>query len=102
MVHSFYETYGSIKAGELLTALARIFFIFLQIHGFTVGLDDLVLKPDCNKRRRMLIEKGHMNGMIAAAKFAEMPQYNIQKLNYSNRVVYQSEGRKDNDIEKLN
>ena len=50
----------------------------------------------------MLIEKGHMNGMIAAAKFAEMPQYNIQKLNYSNRVVYQSEGRKDNDIEKLN
>jgi hypothetical protein len=29
-----------------------------------------------------------MNGMIAAAKFAEMPKYNIQKLNYSNRVVY--------------
>jgi DNA-directed RNA polymerase I subunit RPA1 len=43
MVHSFYEIYGSIKAGELLTALARIFFIFLQVHGFTVGLDDLVL-----------------------------------------------------------
>jgi DNA-directed RNA polymerase I subunit RPA1 len=88
MVHSFYEIYGSIKAGELLTALARIFFIFLQIHGFTVGLDDLVLQPECNKRRRMLIEKGHMNGMIAAAKFAQMPQYNIQKLNYSNRVVH--------------
>ncbi len=43
MVHSFYEVYGSKKAGELLTSLARIFFIFLQIHGFTVGLDDLAL-----------------------------------------------------------
>jgi hypothetical protein len=41
----------------------------------------------------MAIEKGHMNGMIAAAKFAEMPSYNIQKLNYSNRVVYQSAER---------
>lgn len=29
MVHSFYEIYGSEKAGELLTALARIFAAFL-------------------------------------------------------------------------
>jgi DNA-directed RNA polymerase I subunit RPA1 len=29
MVHSFYEIYGSEKAGELLTALARIFTAFL-------------------------------------------------------------------------
>ena len=50
----------------------------------------------------MAIEKGHMNGMIAAAKFAEMPSYNIQKLNYSNRVVYQSAERQDKDITKFN
>lgn len=29
MVHSFYEIYGSEKAGELLTSLARIFTNFL-------------------------------------------------------------------------
>lgn len=29
MVHSFYELYGSEKAGELLTALARIFAVYL-------------------------------------------------------------------------
>ena len=67
-----------------------------------MGLDDLALTKDCNKQRRMAIEKGHMNGMIAAAKFAEMPSYNIQKLNYSNRVVYQSEKRLDKDITKFN
>lgn len=29
MVHSFYEVYGSQKAGELLTSLARIFLVFI-------------------------------------------------------------------------
>lgn len=102
MVHSFYEIYGSEKAGELLTALARIFALYLQRHGFTVGLDDLVLKPEFNKRRRLAIEKGHMNGVIAAAKYADMTGYKIQKMNYSNRIVFQSEGKKEKDIEKLN
>jgi hypothetical protein len=58
-VHSFYEIYGSEKAGELLTSLARIFTAFLQMHGFTCGLDDLVLTPEFNKKRRMIIEESH-------------------------------------------
>jgi hypothetical protein len=40
--------------------------------------------------------------MIAAAKFAEMPNYAIKNLNYSNRVVFQSEKWMDKDIEKYN
>ena len=43
-----------------------------------------------------------MNGVIAAAKYAEMSTYNIKNINYSNRVVFQSESRKDADIEKFN
>jgi len=101
MVHSFYEIYGSKKAGELLTSLARIFAVYLQEHGFTVGLDDLMLKPEANKHRRQTIEKGHQDGVIAAAKFAEMTNFKIQKMNYSNRVVYQSKKNYDKDIEKL-
>ena len=50
----------------------------------------------------MTIEKGHMNGVIAAAKFADMSTYNIKNINYSNRIVYQSDLRKDAEIEKLN
>ena len=67
MVHSVYEIYGSEKAGELLTSLARIFMAFLQMHGFTCGLDDLVLSPEFNKKRRMIIEESHQSGMQAAA-----------------------------------
>lgn len=86
-MHCFYELYGSEKAGELLTALARIFVVFLQTHGHSCGLDDLVLKPRFNKHRRTSIEQGHQSGLLAAVNFCQMSQFNIQKLNYSNRVV---------------
>ena len=78
MVHSFYEIYGSEKAGELLTSLARIFTAFLQMHGFTCGLDDLVMLPDYNKKRRMIIEESHKNGMQAAAEFSGLKGYKAE------------------------
>ena len=103
LVHSFYELYGSEKAGELLTALARIFAAFLQMHGFTCGLDDLVLTPEYNKKRRMIIEECHQAGMNAAAEFGGLKGFKSEMYNYSNRIVFQGKGKKkDKDIEKLN
>ena len=88
LVHSFYELYGSEKAGELLTSLARIFTAFLQMHGFTCGLDDLVLTPEYNKKRRLIIEESHKNGIQAGAEFSGLKGYEAEKLNYSNRIVF--------------
>jgi DNA-directed RNA polymerase I subunit RPA1 len=103
MVHSVYEIYGSEKAGELLTSLARIFMAFLQMHGFTCGLDDLVLSPEFNKKRRMIIEESHQSGMQAAAKFSGLEDYKAEAMNYSNRIVFQSgKNPKDKDIERFN
>jgi hypothetical protein len=39
------------------------------MYGFTCGLDDLVLTPEFNKKRRLIIEESHMQGMNAAAEF---------------------------------
>jgi hypothetical protein len=39
------------------------------MHGFTCGLEDLVLTPEFNKKRRMIIENSHKEGVEAAAKF---------------------------------
>ena len=49
LVHAFCEVYGTEKAGKLLTALARVFTVFLQTHGFTCGLDDLMIDKKYNK-----------------------------------------------------
>lgn len=88
MVHSFYEIYGSEKAGELLTSLARIFTAYLQMHGFTCGLDDLVLTKEFNKKRRMIIENSHKLGVESAAEFCGLNNYEAKDFNYSNRVVF--------------
>ena len=88
LVHAFYEVYGSEKAGELLTSLARVFVVFLQTHGFTCGLDDLMINKDFNKNRRMAIETGHLEGVKAAAEFCGMKDYAPKKMNFSNRVVF--------------
>ncbi|KAK7285628.1 hypothetical protein RJT34_20405 [Clitoria ternatea] len=43
MVHTVHELYGSNIAGNLLSALSRLFTTFLQMHGFTCGVDDLLI-----------------------------------------------------------
>lgn len=48
----------------------------------------------------MTIERCHRDGVISAAKFANVSGFNIKQLNYSNRVVFQSEKNFDADIQK--
>ena len=46
LFHLYHETYGPAACSSLITALARVLTMYIQIHGFTCGLKDLVL----NKR----------------------------------------------------
>lgn len=101
LVHAFYEVYGSEKAGELLTSLARVFTVFLQTHGFTCGLDDLMITKNFNKQRREAIEEGHREGLKAAAEFCGIQSYEAEKMNLSNRVIYQSKKNFDKDFDEL-
>ncbi|XP_020207668.1 DNA-directed RNA polymerase I subunit 1 [Cajanus cajan] len=43
IIHTVQELYGSNVAGNLLSALSRLFTTFLQMHGFTCGVDDLMI-----------------------------------------------------------
>lgn len=56
LVHTVQELYGSDVAGLLLGAFSRLFTSFLQFHGFTCGLDDLMVSPDCDKEMKMELE----------------------------------------------
>ena len=101
LVHAFYEVYGSEKAGELLTSLARVFAVFLQTYGFTCGLDDLMVNKSFNKQRRLAIEAGHQEGVKAAAEFCGMKDYKPEEMNLSNRVVHQTPKNFDKDFDRL-
>ena len=50
IIHSFNELYGEAVTGKLITCLTKLFLSYIQIHGFTCGLDDLMLKKKTNKK----------------------------------------------------
>ncbi|XP_064625511.1 DNA-directed RNA polymerase I subunit RPA1-like [Lineus longissimus] len=68
LVHCFYELYGPQVAGKLLTALARVFTIFLQYHGFSLGVEDILCTPKADQSRRKVMEDGAQSGPAASAK----------------------------------
>ncbi|KAE9466028.1 hypothetical protein C3L33_02062, partial [Rhododendron williamsianum] len=56
LVHTVQELYGSNTAGILLSALSRLFTVFLQINGFTCGVDDLLILPRNDEQRKKELE----------------------------------------------
>ncbi|XP_041998254.1 DNA-directed RNA polymerase I subunit 1-like [Salvia splendens] len=56
LVHTVQELYGANSAGILLSALSRLFTLFLQFHGFTCGLDDLIILPNYDIQRKEKLE----------------------------------------------
>lgn len=64
LVHGVYEFYGPRFAGRLLTALGRLFTVYLQFAGHTCGVEDLVLSRAAEQRRRALITRaGRLGGL---------------------------------------
>lgn len=45
-VHSCQELYGGGVANQLLSALGCLFTTFLQLHGFTLGVEDILVTPE--------------------------------------------------------
>ncbi|XP_047337717.1 DNA-directed RNA polymerase I subunit 1-like isoform X2 [Impatiens glandulifera] len=64
LVHTVQELYGSNIAGSLLSAFSRLFTVFLQFHGFTCGLDDLMILPKADGERNKFLEDGEAGEMV--------------------------------------
>ena len=59
LVHSFNELYGYKLTGQLMTCLTKLFSSYLQMHGFTCGMDDLMLQKKVDKTRKIKQEEAH-------------------------------------------
>lgn len=56
LVHTVQELYGSNAAGSLLSVFSRLFTVYLQMHGFTCGVDDLLIMKDKDDQRKKQLE----------------------------------------------
>lgn len=52
-----YELYGGDVSTKLLTSFTKIFTSFLQTEGFTLGVKDILVTAEADKKRREIIQE---------------------------------------------
>ncbi|THU62347.1 hypothetical protein C4D60_Mb01t04180 [Musa balbisiana] len=78
LVHAVHELYGPDVAGMLLSVFSRLFTSFLQIHGFTCGVDEFLLNPMKLQREIEKVLRG--NGDSATALLDRMMSNSLNSL----------------------
>lgn len=73
LVHCMYELYGGDSSSSLLSSFSKMFSFYLQWIGFTLGVKDILVVEEANKKRDDVISLVRNTGKIAAAKATELP-----------------------------
>ncbi|XP_034038228.1 DNA-directed RNA polymerase I subunit RPA1 isoform X2 [Thalassophryne amazonica] len=74
LVHCCYELYGGETSGKLLSCLARLFTAYLQLYrGFTLGVEDILVRPGANRQRKKLIHRSLKCGTKALQAAFNLP-----------------------------
>ncbi|XP_026503885.1 DNA-directed RNA polymerase I subunit RPA1 [Terrapene carolina triunguis] len=75
LVHCCHEVYGGETSGKVLTCLARLFTAYLQLYrGFTMGVEDILVKPQADHRRHRIIEVSTHCGTRAVRAAFNLPE----------------------------
>ncbi|KAH9297472.1 hypothetical protein KI387_029154, partial [Taxus chinensis] len=69
LVHIVQELYGASVAGHLLSIFSRLFTGYLQMHGFTCGLADLLLIPEAEDVRKTTLDMSEELGDKVHSQF---------------------------------
>ncbi|XP_049712712.1 DNA-directed RNA polymerase I subunit RPA1 [Elephas maximus indicus] len=75
LVHCCYEIYGGETSGKVLTCLARLFTAYLQLYrGFTLDVEDILVKPKADVKRHRIIEESTHCGARAVRAALNLPE----------------------------
>ncbi|KAL8916517.1 MAG: hypothetical protein Q9172_006263 [Xanthocarpia lactea] len=73
-IHSVYEAYGHVVAGQLLSILGRLLTRLLNMRAFTCGMDDLDLTTEGEATRQDKLRQADAIGSEVAAKYVTLDQ----------------------------
>jgi DNA-directed RNA polymerase I subunit RPA1 len=79
-VHACYTLYGGDVAERLLTSMGRVFTKFLQMYGFTCGMEDFLLSPKVEEERRRVLALAKERSTAAVKEFVESDQVEDEAL----------------------
>lgn len=73
LVHCMYELYGGDSSSALLSSFSKLFTFYLQWIGFTLGVKDILVIDEANKKRDDCICLVRQVGKLAAVKACDLP-----------------------------
>ncbi|CAH0691686.1 unnamed protein product [Spodoptera exigua] len=89
LVHCMYELYGGDSSSALLSSFSKVFTFYLQWIGFTLGVKDILVVEEANKKRDDIICLVRNAGKSAAVKAADLPaDVDDEKLKETIEVMY--------------
>lgn len=94
LVHTVHELYGADTAGTLLSIFSRLFTLFLQMHGFTCGIDDLLLEHKSDFERKTILKKSEDQSEDVHRRFSAIKSSKIDPVELCGAIeeVIQSNG----------
>ncbi|XP_047128509.1 DNA-directed RNA polymerase I subunit RPA1 isoform X1 [Hydra vulgaris] len=92
LVHCVYELYGGKISGLLLSVLARLFTAYLQHTGFSLGIEDILVFPKSDAKRKEIIDEGKRCGDESAMEALNVKERDqleecLQKAHFTNKGV---------------
>ncbi|CAG9786553.1 unnamed protein product [Diatraea saccharalis] len=73
LVHCMYELYGGDSSSALLSSFSKVFTFYLEWIGFTLGVKDILVVEEANKKRHEIVCLVRQAGRLAALKATELP-----------------------------
>ncbi|KAL8939551.1 MAG: hypothetical protein Q9211_002689 [Gyalolechia sp. 1 TL-2023] len=73
-IHSIYELYGHVIAGQLLSILGRLLTRLLNMRAFTCGMDDLDLTAKGERTRQRELKNAETIGLEVASKYVTLDE----------------------------
>uniref|UniRef100_A0A914HJX1 DNA-directed RNA polymerase n=1 Tax=Globodera rostochiensis TaxID=31243 RepID=A0A914HJX1_GLORO len=74
LIHCCYELYGSNVAVQVLSCFSRVFTTFLQFHGFTLGVTDILVTRRADRERKRAISELLKCGEAVVRKTCGLPE----------------------------
>lgn len=62
LIHCLFELYGGGCSSRVLSAFGKLFQAYLQISGFTLGIEDILILRKNDKKRREIIDRCRLIG----------------------------------------
>ncbi|CAH2048406.1 unnamed protein product, partial [Iphiclides podalirius] len=73
LVHCMYELYGGDSSSAVLSSFSKLFTFYLQWIGFTLGVKDILVTEEADRKRNEFVCLVRQVGRAAAAKATELP-----------------------------